>query len=156
MKKIQQSALVILLMSLFIFTGLSNFHLVKAQNTSQQAQTTVQTDTVSGTVLKMGNNRITVQTDNATKEYTFPGNIKITRNGTISNKDSIKPNDRITLTVSQKGEVLAADTTAGETVQNFKFALPMVLLGLLALGIIGLAFRKSQEGHIKTTTAHIQ
>lgn len=122
-----------------------------AQSNSTGVQD-VQRNEFKGEVLKIANDKLTVDSNGITKEFTVPNGIRISKNTLESKLSDIQPKDKVTVTYSGNNQVLAVDATSGEVFDYGKFALPAIIIGLLLIGLVIYLARRSQERHIKTTT----
>ena len=114
----------------------------------------VQTTEIKGEVLGKQGQVLTIATDNGntTKQVTIPQNITITRNTVGATMNDIQPHDIVTLRQSN-GQVLSLDATAGSVFDFGKWALPILILAILAGLIIWFLMKRANKSHIKTTVA---
>lgn len=109
-------------------------------------------NTTSGTVIKKEDKIITVQTDDGVKDYNIPDGIKITKNQFETDLNNISPNDRITITTGNNGNILSLDAVSN-SIANWKTTiLPLAALILIIFGLILTLWQKRQQGIIKTKT----
>lgn len=111
----------------------------------------VQIETFSGEVQRRDGSVLTVRTDEGTKQVTVPAGVNISRNTQEATIDEIMPNDRVSITQTSDGQVLAVDATVGEVFDIGKWALPLLGIGLLTAIILWMLLRRANRSHIKTT-----
>jgi hypothetical protein len=112
----------------------------------------IQTSSFSGVVEKINGDTVVVNTNGNFREVVVPGNVNVTKNGTGSSVNQIEPGDRITVTENSNGGVVSVDVVSGQLVDTVSVGLPIIIGILLLLAIIYFWWRKSQEGHIKTSS----
>ena len=131
---------------------------MSTESATPVAQTqTVTEQTFSGDVLKLDNNKLTVKSDAETKEFILGANYKVTRDGSASEANAIKPGDTIKVTSNgTTGEVLALDTTSPSAANATKIAVPAIIGVVVLLGLLYYLFRKKGARQIKTSTTKLQ
>lgn len=134
----------------FSTTTSSGFETSSMESSMSAAGTNVQTNKITGEVLKIDGNRLTVKTDTETREFLVPNNIKITRDTNDVKLEEIKPEDRVTLTQDSFGQLLAVEIISEETQDLLKYLIPLTILLLVALGLIWYFVQKNNKGKIKT------
>lgn len=118
--------------------------------------TTIAVDEITGEVMKVSGNTLTVETDGETLDLVVPSNIQITRDGQNASLTDIQPGDEVTAEVdSQTNQVLSLEVRAQDAIWNQEWLLPAIIGGLLLLGIIIWLIRRSSRGRIKTTQTNL-
>lgn len=111
------------------------------------------TSTLSGKIIKIDGNNVTVDTNNETKQISIVGDTKITRDNADVKVSDLKVNDQINAMLDQNGAVLSVASTADKS--SLAWILPLVVLGFI-LGVIAyLLLKKSQKGKIHTSVQHL-
>lgn len=142
----------ILVLSFFLFLATLFFYPVKAQVVTPTPEvTSVSTQTLKGKVVRVDANKLVIQSDDQTQEFSIPPSTSIKRNTFTSSVADIKPGDKVTVVYTQGGQVLSLDATSGEVTDKAKVLLPAIAVGLLALLLIRFAIARSKKSHIKTT-----
>jgi hypothetical protein len=100
--------------------------------------------------LKIEDRKITLDTNEGTKEITVPSNIKLSLNGKASDLSALKPSDDLTVVTTNSGNILELNAVSGEVTDYAKYLIP----GLLAVLVIGtllyLLTRNLNKPKIKT------
>lgn len=111
----------------------------------------VKTAELTGEVLKIENNQLTVKTkEGETKQFSINEMMKVTRDGSDATAADIEPGDKATVQYSQDGEVLALSADSGMGMNILLWAIPaVILLGLLAYFVM----KSKNSGKIKTEVA---
>ena len=118
--------------------------------------TTIAVDEITGEVMKVSGNTLTVETDGETLDLVVPSNIQITRDGQNASLTDIQPGDEVIAEVdSQTNQVLSLEVRAQDAIWNQEWLLPAIIGGLLLLGIIIWLIRRSSRGRIKTTQTNL-
>jgi hypothetical protein len=117
--------------------------------------TTLQETVFEGEVVRVDGDKISVKGDAETKDFPVGSGIKITRDGSTTPLADIKPADKVKVTTDNNGQVLTLEATSAERSQWQKMAIPLILGGLLLLGLLWWLFRRSQTGHIRTTPTNL-
>jgi hypothetical protein len=140
-------------LALFMFSILSiNPQLLQAQQSPQQLETTQ----ISGEVMKIENDTITIQSDNGMQQMQISNNINITRNGMGAQVQDLKPGDNITVTQTTAGVVLGVESTSQTVEDIMQMAIP-IIIGLILLAIVAtIAYKKSNKGFIKTSPTRLK
>lgn len=125
-----------------------------AQDNSQVED--VNTSQITGEVLKINQEneqtRLTIKSNNETKEITVPSGISVKKNTFETQIGEIKPGDIVTITTTQQDQVLGVSATSGGLADFGRWGIPTALLGALALIGLILYIQRSNKGRIKTTT----
>jgi hypothetical protein len=120
----------------------------------------VNSSQISGEVMKVqttGDNTVfTLNTGGQTVDVTVPNNVNITRNGVQIQASEVKPNDDITVTQNDRGEVLGVSAVSGKVDDLSKFLIPLAIATILGIGALMFFMQKANKGHIKTTTTNLQ
>jgi hypothetical protein len=127
-----------------------------ASSTPSPSPTTLQTQELSGEVVRLEGNILTLKTDTETKELMLNGQIKVTRDGELVGKDQVKPGDKVKATIDQDtGQVLTLEATSAKQAGLANWILP-VLIGLALLaGLLYWLMNRQKTGQIKTTTTNL-
>lgn len=150
MKKIALTILSLLLLNLFMLLGI---HSYSVNHLTAQAQQTLQTRELKGTVNKIEGNRMVFEDSQGMQEVSIPENISLTRNGEVVSLSQLQPTDEVAITVGENNEVIAVTATPQARVNMMR----TLLIGAVLLGIVlvalSLFMRRTQQPHIKTTPA---
>ncbi|GAC1391642.1 MAG: hypothetical protein NVSMB46_04870 [Candidatus Saccharimonadales bacterium] len=125
------------------------------QNQTQSQSKDITTHEVSGQVLKVSNDKLTVDTPSGSKEFTIPGNIRIQRNTDSVTVKDIKPGDKVSLKVDDQNQVLAVSATSGNLINSTKYIVVIVVILLILALILWRFLKKRNAGFIKTTPTQV-
>jgi len=139
-----------LLLASFVQPSLAQDANSGMQNENQEVRT-VQSSQIEGEVVRKDNNALIIQTNEGVRSLAVPSNVSINRNTMQSSLGEIQPGDKVTISQSNTGEILSIDATASQVFDFGKYAVPLLLAGLIAGFIIWTLMRKAQQSHIRTT-----
>lgn len=144
-------------MRIFVFIFLLLLSLLQGVHlkvlSSQNYQNTVQdidTTTVSGKVLKLDNNRITLRTESHVRELILPKGISVTRNNIDSGINDVRLGDWVSVIIGKEGEILAADAQSSKSYDGNKWV-SGIGIGLIFLFGLLFFYQQRQKNFIKTT-----
>jgi hypothetical protein len=111
-----------------------------------------QSTSVSGEVLRIQGNTLTIETPDGIREVTVPENILLRRNTMEANISDIQPGDDVTINQSANGELLSVNATAGEVVDWSRWLIPITAGAIAVAGLAWWASKRANKPHIKTAT----
>jgi hypothetical protein len=154
MKKI----IAIIVFASYLFAaGMGNTHShIEAQTTptanmSPADVRTIQAQEITGEVMALDNDSLTVDTNQGPLEISIPGTVAVKRNAMQAALSDIQTGDDVTITLSEDGQALAIEATAGEVRDWSNRLIPLLTGALLVLGLMWWFMRKANKSHIKTT-----
>lgn len=114
-------------------------------NTLQMEVQNTGSSEITGTILRIDNETISVETDEGVKTVILSSNVSLTRNGTSAVVSDLEISDEVTILQSDVGNVLSVTATEAEPENSMQFGIPLLLLGILVIGAF-IFFRKKMGG----------
>lgn len=156
MKNLLRSGInLIIPLLLFVSANFSPIDILHAQTPTDSIRD-ISTNQITGQVLRVEENRLTLQTTEETKEVTVPEGVRVTKNSDSVNLSDIEPNDLVMVTQNNNGEVLAVDAVSGAVIDFGKWVIPGLVGGLILLLLIIWLIRRSGKQYFKTTVTKVE
>ena len=102
--------IVLALVMSFVLNFHSGLTFAQEQASPSTSVQEVQTNRLTGQIVKVEDSSLTVNTTEGVKEVTVPNNINISKNGNAVSKTELKPGDGVIITQSSNGEILSIDS----------------------------------------------
>lgn len=113
----------------------------------------VGTTKFSGELLRKQGELFFVKDGTLTKEFQIANGIIVKRDTMNVTPADLKVGDKLTLTTTADGKkVLAVDVVSGKVLDTAKYAIPLLIICLILVGVIWYFYNKSTKGHIRTKT----
>lgn len=123
---------------------------------AQQAPQALETREISGEVLQLQNQTLTIKTDDGVSQIPINDNITISRDARDAQVQDLEPGDNVTITQTITGQVLGVESTSQTSQDVMQTALPLIGLVLLIGALALYAYKKANKGFIKTNTTRLQ
>lgn len=151
------------LLSFLVFLGLLAFTAPLLAQTEMMTPTSIvsplatpeiqdtQTTTIEGRALWVSGNMLTLEMDdNSALDVSVPENIAVSRDNSQARVSEIQPGDSVTLVQGSDGRVLSVSAVTGDLIDLGQWALPLLVLGLLAGLVIWWLVSRANSSHIKS------
>jgi hypothetical protein len=115
----------------------------------------IPTQEISGTILRIEGQTLSVDSEDGVRTVTVNDNVSINRNGTQATFSELEVNDDVEIVQTQTGELLSVAATSSEVGTATQLAIPLLLVGLAVIGAFLFLRRKMNAQHIKTDIGEV-